>query len=85
MFLFTRECFFPLIVFGGPEALSEDSLQESIIPVCSPSKDLQSTVAGEIAGFKLGTASLQSGVATNDPPLLPIHHYSSILCVKSMQ
>ncbi len=24
-----------------------------------------------IAGFKLGTAGLQSGVATNDPPLLP--------------
>ncbi len=27
--------------------------------------------AGEIAGFKPGTAGLQFGVATNEPPLLP--------------
>ncbi len=30
--------------------------------------------AGEIAGFEPRTAVLQSGVATNEPPLLPFLH-----------
>ncbi len=79
---FIQYNFFPLTVFGGPEAPffvfillcspSEVSLQWSTIPDGSPSTDWQSTVkAGEIAGYKPGTAGLQSGVATNEPPLLP--------------
>ncbi len=78
--------FFSLIVFGGTEVPvvnillchpSEDSLQGSAIPDGCPSKDWQSTVGWGDAGFEPRTAVLQSGVATNEPPLLPIIlHYS---------
>jgi hypothetical protein len=72
--------FFSLIVFGGTEVPVvnillcrplEDSLQGSAIPDGSPSKDWQSTVGWGDAGFEPRTAVLQSGVATNEPPLLP--------------
>jgi hypothetical protein len=71
--------FFSLIVFGGTEVPivyiflcrpSEDSLQWSAIPDGSPSWDSSPLWAGEIAGFEPRTAVLQSGVPTNEPPLL---------------
>jgi hypothetical protein len=73
--------FSPLIVFSGPEVLlfiyssaapQRTAYSEVTIPEGSPSKDWQSTV--EIAGWKPRTAGLQSGVATNEPPLFPKSH-----------
>ncbi len=72
---------FPLIGFGGPEALfciyillcrpSEDSLQWSTNPDGRPSQYWESTEAGDIAGFEPRSAGSQSGVATIEPLLLP--------------
>jgi hypothetical protein len=72
--------FFSSIVFGGTEdpiflysplPPSEDSLQGSAIPDGSPSKDWQSTIGCGDCWLEPRTAVSRSGVATNEPPLLP--------------
>ncbi len=71
--------FFSLSVFDGTKVLivyiflcrpSEDSLQWSAIPDGSPSKDWQSTVGWGDCWITPRTGVSQSGVATNEPPLL---------------
>jgi hypothetical protein len=71
---------FSLNVFGGTEVPivyillchpSEDSLQQSATSDGSPSKAWQSTVGWGDCWIRTQTAVSQSGVATNEPPLLP--------------
>ncbi len=70
-FWWTRVPFFVFILLCHP---SEDSLQWSTIPDGSPSKDRQSALAGEIAGFEPGTvgSSLVS---------LPMSHHCSLFYI----
>ncbi len=72
---------FSLIVFDGTEVPivyilfcrpSEDSLQQIPIPDGSLSKDWQSTVGWGECWIRPRTSVSQSGVATNEPPRLPM-------------
>ncbi len=66
--------------FGGPEALfvyillgrpSEDAYSEVPSQVTAHLRTGGPLLAGEIAGYEPRTVSLQSGVTTIEPPLLP--------------
>ncbi len=73
--------FYSLIVFGGTE-VSNVFIFSSAAPQRTAYREVISQMAaklrtgsplktGEIAGFEPRTAVLQSGVPTNEPPLLP--------------
>ncbi len=80
--------FFSLIFFGGTEVPivfifsggpSEGSLQEVPSQMAAHLRTGNALYAGEIAGPEPRTAVSQSGVATNEPPLLPMSHHCSLM------
>ncbi len=76
-----KKCFFSLIVFGGTEvpivlifssaAPQRSAYSEVPFQMAAHLRTGNPLLAGEIAGFEPRTAVSQSGVTTNEPPLLP--------------